>query len=95
MMRTFSALILILLLLAAACQSGGDRVPPPAAPPHDFKWIAYDPSSRTLALQFNDGSRSNFQDVAESVYAELMHTSGKMAFYTNSIQTRYASKPGE
>lgn len=98
-------LLLISVLAAAGCRTGvAPAAPPPPAPAqarepageppprHDFKFIGYDPSARSLSVQFNDGSRTNYAGVPESVYVEFMRTSGKLGYFTNRIQGRFPAR---
>ncbi len=88
-------LFAVAFALLVSCQGESARIPAqPAAPPprHEFKFISYDPPTQTLLIQFNDGSRSNFAGVAETVYSSFMRAGAKMDFFTNNIQGRYSAK---
>ena len=88
-MRTFLSACLIFML--AACQSATHPVGQP--PRHDFKWIGYDDAKHVLSVQFNDGSRAAFDGVPEPTYLEMMRSSAKMSFFTNSIRGHFSSQP--
>lgn len=88
-MRT---ILIVALLALAACRSDDAARETPAAVRHEFKWVGYDRRDGVLAIQFNDGSRTNYAGVPEEVYLDLMRAPGKMAFFTNAIQERYEGR---
>ena len=80
-------------LMLVACQSDpGVPSPPVEAPRHDFKWIGYDPTTASLSVQFNDGSRSNYAGVSPTVYQDFMRSMEKRSFFTNTIQGKYEGR---
>ena len=51
--------------------------------------IGYDPSTKTLEIEFNDGALYQYDDVPESEYTGLMGASSHGKYFHRNIKSRY------
>lgn len=55
----------------------------------NLRSVGYDPTTRTMEVEFRNGSIYEYDDVPEHVYRDLMQASSKGSYFHESIRSSY------